>query len=129
MSLILNELLIKGIVTLIFSAFLFLLKPIRKRIIKFFKRITGKTKYSVTVKGYILFINHNRNIYNFFNHVAEERFYYEVELFDIKDISEDAIPIEQSNYLIYMAIKNKYGKDFSNKGGMLNITSIKKNEN
>lgn len=127
MSTLLNELLIKVIVTLVFSGILFAFKPIRKRLIKYFKKITGKIEYSVTIKGYIIFVNRNRGIHNFFSEQSEERFYYEVEL-PFKDISENTMPIDESNYLIYKAIKYKYGKNLSNKGGILNITHIKSNE-
>lgn len=125
MSILLNELLMKTIVTVIFSIILFMFKPIRERLTRYFKKITGKIQYFVTVSGYIVFINPNRNIHNFFSEKAEKRFYYKVEL-PYKDISEDTMPLEESNHLIYEAIKYKYGNDYSDKGGMLNITYIEK---
>src|SRR5699024_2359477 len=115
----------KTIVTVIFSIILFMFKPIRERLTRYFKKITGKIQYFVTVSGYIVFINPNRNIHNFFSEKAEKRFYYKVEL-PYKDISEDTMPLEESNHLIYEAIKYKYGNDYSDKGGMLNITYIEK---
>jgi len=124
-SILLNELLMKTIVTVIFSIILFMFKPIRERLTRYFKKITGKIQYFVTVSGYIVFINPNRNIHNFFSEKAEKRFYYKVEL-PYKDISEDTMPLEESNHLIYEAIKYKYGNDYSDKGGMLNITYIEK---
>ncbi|HLR42528.1 MAG TPA: hypothetical protein VK067_04685 [Pseudogracilibacillus sp.] len=127
MSILANELLMKAVVTIIFSLILFMFKPIRERLIRYFKKITNKIQYSVNVKGYITFLNSNHNVYNFYSEKSENRFYYEVEL-PFEDISEDSMPIDESNHLIYEAIKYKYGKDLSSKGGMLNITQIKKIE-
>jgi len=45
-----------------------------------------------------------------------------------KDISEDVIPIEESDRLIYQAIRDKYGKDFSKEDGRPSNTKIKHNK-
>jgi hypothetical protein len=104
--------LISGLIMLFF-------KPIRIRLKKtklysFIMRKLGKERYKVIVTGRIF---HNSNL-------RSEICYFEVEL-PYKDISENAMPIDQSNDLIIREVNKKYGKNFSSREHFLNNIACK----
>lgn len=116
---LLSGLFSKVVITVLFLPLPLIFKPIRVRIIKFLKRITGRTKYSVIVSG---------NIYpNYAMMTKDHRFPFEIEL-PYKDISEKAMPIAESDQLIYNAVNRKYGTNFYANEYHMNPVNVKKVE-
>jgi len=118
---IINGLIEKAIITIIFAVILFAIKPIRIRVIKWFKKmfkkITGREKHSVIVTGYVFKKGQYNNKDLYFN--------FEIEL-PYRDISEDVMPISESTALILKEVNHKYHKDFYPSGYDLNKVVVKK---
>ena len=96
----------KFVIGVIFFFVALIFKPLLLRIWgkvwKWFKRKTGRMKYSVIVTG---------KVYHEGSQRGQQGFPFEVEL-PYKDVSEDSMPAEESDQLIYSAINKKYGTDF-----------------
>ena len=96
----------KSVIGAIFFVIVWIFKPILLKawlkLWKWFKRKTGKMKYSVIVTG---------KVYHEGSQRGQQGFSFEVEL-PYKDVSEDSMPVEESDQLIYSAINKKYGTDF-----------------
>ncbi|WP_141499489.1 hypothetical protein [Bacillus toyonensis] len=104
--------LISGLIMLFF-------KPVRRRFKKtklysFIMKKLGKERYKVIVTGRIF---HNSNL-------RSEMCSFKVEL-PYKDISQNAMPIDQSNDLIIGEVNKKYGKKFSSREHFLNNIACK----
>lgn len=116
------DLFYKLTVTLVVSLLISLIfKPIRKRlahtrIAKFIMRKLGMEKYKVVVYG---------KIYPEPWGSSKELFSFEVEL-PLKDISDWAMPIEESNYLIIQAINKKYARNFDTDNYYINNVTPRK---
>lgn len=116
---LLSGLFLKFVIAVLFLFVTLIFKPIRVRILKFLKRITGRTKHSIIVSG---------NIYpNYARMTKEHRFPFEIEL-PYKDISDKAMPIAESDQLIYNAVNQKYGTKFYASEYHMNPVNVKKIE-
>lgn len=116
---LLSSLFLKILTASIFLPITLLFRPVRTRALKWLKKVTGRTKYSVIVTG---------RIYPQYTPMEKRGgFPFEVEL-PYKDISEDSMPIRESDNLIYSAVNQKYGEDFYSNGYSMNHVSVRKVE-
>ena len=116
---ILEGLFEKIVIGVIFFFIVLLFKPLLlkvwAKVWKWWKRKTGRMKYSVIVTG---------KVYTRYGSRWEEGFKFEVEL-PYKDVSEDSMPADESNDLIYSAINRKYEKDFYDNKNTMNHVRTK----
>lgn len=119
---ILEGLFEKIVIGVIFFFIALLFKPLLlkawMKVWKWFKRKTGRMKYSVIVTG---------EVYTRYGSRMEEGFKFEVEL-PYKDVSEDNMSADESSDLIYSAINRKYEKDFYDNKNRMNHVRIKRIE-
>lgn len=114
-----SGLFLKAIIGVLFIALAFIFKPVRIKGMKWLKKVTGRTKYSVVVTG---------RVYPKQTRMSKsEGFPFEIEL-PYKDVSEHSMPIQESDSLIYSAINQKYAKDFYSNGYSMNHVKIRKVE-
>lgn len=114
MIIILKDILYKTVVYVIGTMVLLFIKPIRKRVWKYIMKKLGEEKYKVIVTGKIFEKSNSRIPLHVFK----------VEL-PLKDISEDSIPIDDSNYYIIQEINKEYGKRYDIRNYSLNNISVK----
>lgn len=104
---ILVDVLYKLFLTVLCGLLMLLFKPVRRglkktKLYSFVMRTLGKERYKVIVTGQIF------NKSNLRNKLCS----FEVEL-PYKDISDQSMPIDQSNELIILEVNKKYGKNFN----------------
>lgn len=115
------DILYKFLITLVVLIMSLIFKPVRRRfadtrISRFIMRKLGMEKHKVVVCGKVFPKPYGS---------GKELLSFEVEL-PFKDISDNIMPIRESDYLIMQALNKKYGRNFDTENYYFNNIRPKK---